>query len=86
MAFLLDTDVAIHLRDGDPSVTGKVAALQDAVLMSIVTVVPAPTVTGLQEVGTMPESQIPGLDQLPVAVEVNRLHPLGPHRTLLFQS
>ena len=37
MAFMLDTDVAIHLRDGDPSITPKVAALQDAVLMSIVT-------------------------------------------------
>src|SRR5882672_9307066 len=37
MACLLDTDVAIHLRDGDPDVTGKVAALDDAVLMSIVT-------------------------------------------------
>ena len=37
MAFLLDTDVAIHLRDGDPEVTDKVAALDDAVLMSIVT-------------------------------------------------
>lgn len=37
MAFLLDTDVAIHLRDGDPAITEKVAALDDAVLMSIVT-------------------------------------------------
>jgi tRNA(fMet)-specific endonuclease VapC len=37
VAFLLDTDVAIHLRDGDPAVTAKVAALDDAVLMSIVT-------------------------------------------------
>ena len=37
MAFLLDTDVAIHLRDGDPAVTEKVAALDDAVLLSIVT-------------------------------------------------
>jgi predicted nucleic acid-binding protein len=37
MAFLLDTDVAIHLRDGDPAITRKVAALQDAVLMSVVT-------------------------------------------------
>lgn len=37
MAFLLDTDVAIHLRDGDPAVTAKVDALDDAVLMSIVT-------------------------------------------------
>ena len=37
MAYLLDTNVAIHLRDGDPEITGKVAALDDAVLMSIVT-------------------------------------------------
>src|SRR5215510_10272154 len=37
MAFLLDTDVAIHLRDGDPEVTAKVGALDDAVLMSIIT-------------------------------------------------
>jgi len=37
VAFLLDTNVAVHLRDGDPAVTQKVAALQDAVLMSIVT-------------------------------------------------
>ena len=37
MAFLLDTNVAIHLRDGDPAVTQKVVALQGAVLISIVT-------------------------------------------------
>lgn len=37
MAFLLDTDVAIHLRDGDPAITAKVGVLDDAVLMSIVT-------------------------------------------------
>ena len=37
MAFLLDTNVAIHLRDGDASITDKVAALTGAVLMSIVT-------------------------------------------------
>lgn len=37
MAFLLDTNVAIDLRDGEPVVTGKVAALQGAILMSIVT-------------------------------------------------
>jgi predicted nucleic acid-binding protein len=37
MAFLLDTDVAIHLRDGDAEVTQRVAALDGAVLMSIVT-------------------------------------------------
>jgi tRNA(fMet)-specific endonuclease VapC len=34
---MLDTDVAIHLRDGDSAITAKVAALQDAVLISIVT-------------------------------------------------
>ena len=37
MAFLLDTNVAIHLRDGDPTTTQKVAALQSTILMSIVT-------------------------------------------------
>ena len=37
MAFLLDTNVAIHLRDGDPEVTEKVGALSGAVLMSVVT-------------------------------------------------
>lgn len=37
MAFLLDTDVAIHLRDGDSATTEKVASLDDAVLISIVT-------------------------------------------------
>ena len=37
MAFLLDTDVAIHLRDGHPEITDKVAALDDVVLISIVT-------------------------------------------------
>jgi predicted nucleic acid-binding protein len=35
VAFLLDTNVAI--RDGDPAVTQKVAALKGAVLISIVT-------------------------------------------------
>jgi len=37
MAYLLDTNVAIHLRDGDPEITDRVAALDDAVLMSIIT-------------------------------------------------
>ncbi len=37
MAFLLDTDVAIHLRDGDALVSQRVAALPGAVLFSIVT-------------------------------------------------
>lgn len=35
MAYLLDTNVLIHLRDGDPSVTQKVVGLDDAILMSI---------------------------------------------------
>ena len=37
MAYLLDTNVAIHLRDGDDTITGRVAVLDDAVLMSVVT-------------------------------------------------
>ena len=37
MAFILDTNVAIHLRDGDPAIAARVAALTDAVLISIVT-------------------------------------------------
>jgi predicted nucleic acid-binding protein len=37
VAFILDTNVAIRLRDGDPAIAAKVAALNDAVLISIVT-------------------------------------------------
>ena len=37
MAFLLDTNVAIHLRDGDEAVTAKVAALEGAILLSVIT-------------------------------------------------
>jgi predicted nucleic acid-binding protein/virulence-associated protein VagC len=37
MVWLLDTNVAIHLRDGDPMVRDRVAALDGAVLMSVVT-------------------------------------------------
>ena len=37
MPYLIDTDVAIHLRDGDPVVSKVIAALDDAVVMSIVT-------------------------------------------------
>ena len=37
MAYLLDTNVAIHLRDGDPAITSEVAALDDAILISVVT-------------------------------------------------
>lgn len=36
MTHLLDTNVAIHLRDGDPTVSAKVAALEGAVLLSII--------------------------------------------------
>jgi predicted nucleic acid-binding protein len=36
LAFLLDTDVAIHLRDGDDVVAAKVAALTGAILLSVV--------------------------------------------------
>jgi predicted nucleic acid-binding protein len=34
--FLLDTNIIIHLRDGDPSIMDKVAALDGAILLSIV--------------------------------------------------
>ena len=37
MAFILDTNVAIHLRDGDPFVAERVGQLDGAVLLSIVT-------------------------------------------------
>ena len=37
MAWVLDTNVAIHLRDGDAAITDRVAALEGAVLMSVVT-------------------------------------------------
>jgi tRNA(fMet)-specific endonuclease VapC len=37
VAYLIDTKVAIHLRDGDPVTMERVAALGDAVLMSVVT-------------------------------------------------
>ena len=37
MAYLIDTDIAIYLRDGDPDVSKAIAALDDAVVMSIVT-------------------------------------------------
>jgi tRNA(fMet)-specific endonuclease VapC len=36
LAFLLDTDVANHLRDGDEVVTAKVAALTGAILLSVI--------------------------------------------------
>jgi predicted nucleic acid-binding protein len=36
MAFLLDTNVAIHLRDGDRRITERVAALDGAILLSII--------------------------------------------------
>lgn len=37
MAWLIDTNVAILLRDGDVAVSDRVAALDGAVLMSIIT-------------------------------------------------
>jgi predicted nucleic acid-binding protein len=37
MAFIIDTNVAIHVRDGDMKATRKLAALGGAVLMSVVT-------------------------------------------------
>jgi tRNA(fMet)-specific endonuclease VapC len=36
VAYVLDTSVAIHLRDGDPVVTERIAALNGAILLSII--------------------------------------------------
>jgi tRNA(fMet)-specific endonuclease VapC len=36
LAYLLDTNVAIHLRDGDEIVTSQVAALEGAILLSVI--------------------------------------------------
>ena len=37
MAFVLDTNVAIHQRDGNAAVTDRVAALDGAVLIPVIT-------------------------------------------------
>ena len=37
MAWLIDTDVAIHLRDGSPDITTRVLALESIPAMSVVT-------------------------------------------------
>lgn len=36
LAYLLGTNVAIHLRDGDETVTSQVAALEGAILLSVI--------------------------------------------------
>ena len=36
MTHILDTNIAIHLRDGDPLVTARIAALEGAVMLSII--------------------------------------------------
>jgi tRNA(fMet)-specific endonuclease VapC len=36
LAYLLDTNVAIHLRDGGETVTSQVASLEDAILLSVI--------------------------------------------------
>lgn len=37
MAYVLDTNIAIHLRDGDDRITRNVAALNGAIMLSVVT-------------------------------------------------
>lgn len=37
MSYLLDTNIAIHVRDGDSLIMQRVAALDGAVLLSIIT-------------------------------------------------
>ena len=36
VSFLLDTNVLIHLRDGDATITSRVASLDGAVMMSVI--------------------------------------------------
>jgi len=36
LTHVLDTNIAIHLRDGDPLVTAKIAVLEGPVLLSII--------------------------------------------------
>jgi len=36
VSYLLDTNVAIHLRDGDSDITARVVALRGALLLSVV--------------------------------------------------
>lgn len=37
MAYVLDTNVAIRLREGDAVIAGKVATLDDAIVISVIT-------------------------------------------------
>ncbi|HEX2800982.1 MAG TPA: type II toxin-antitoxin system VapC family toxin [Phenylobacterium sp.] len=37
MTFLLDTNIVIHMRDGDPAVRARVEALDGSILLSIIT-------------------------------------------------
>lgn len=39
MAWLIDTDVAIHLRDGSPDIAARIMALDAIPAMSVVTLV-----------------------------------------------
>ena len=39
MSWLIDTDVAIHLRDGSPGIAARIAALDEEPAISIVTLV-----------------------------------------------
>ena len=36
MAYILDTNVAIHLRDGDASITAKTGGLEGPILLSVI--------------------------------------------------
>ena len=36
MPLLLDTNIVIRLRDGDPAILGRIGALDDAILLSII--------------------------------------------------
>src|SRR5688500_4340914 len=68
------------------NVPETVVVLAVAVVMSTVTVVPPAISTGLQAVGTTPESHVEGNDQAVLATLVNSEQPTAPQSILLLVS
>jgi predicted nucleic acid-binding protein len=68
LAYLLDTNVAIHLRDGDEAVTAQIAALGGAILLSVITRVELEG--GVYRDPTQAGSRRPRLDAMLAALPV----------------
>ena len=79
MAFLIDTNVAIHLRDLEQSIVERVAALDNDVVMSIVTVVELEGGIGLD-----PESAATRRKLLDEMIEVLPTLTFGKHEAALY--